>query len=82
MHCPNCPDRGLVKNGTNDGTGTQRYRCTACGYSMTDSDNIQGGALYGAVKRTNAEHQAAHRMRKRLRDAIAKAENQQNKETQ
>lgn len=82
MHCPNCPDRRFVKNGTT-AAGSQRYRCTACGYSMTDGDKPQGPPLYGDVKRTNAEHQAAYRRRKPWRDAMAQAEeNQQNKETQ
>ena len=81
MHCPNCPDRALVKNGTTE-IGSQRYRCTACDYSVTDSDNIQGAPCYGARKRTNAEHQAAYRRRKGWRDAMAETEaKKENKET-
>ena len=41
---------------------------------MTDGDNPQGPPLYGDVKRTNAEHQAAYRRRKPWRDAMAQAE--------
>ena len=57
--CPKC-DRALAKNGFN-GSSSQRYRCTACGYSMTDGELMQGRPRHGDEPMSGAEKQAIQR---------------------
>lgn len=62
--CPSHPDRTLARNGTTK-SGFQRWRCTCCGYTRTDSANTQGRPLIGDRPLNNVERCKRYRGRKR-----------------
>lgn len=64
MHCPNCPQRNLVKNGKTK-AGYQRYRCTQCNYTVTDSPNQHGGSQ-PLFDRPMTSQEIQERFRKRV----------------